>query len=307
MCVYEQRVTIDARALKNRRLTEEEARLLFKDCLYKGVNMTKGLHKTEVRSVQAEAERRESNALLDTCLAEGSKIKDLEERATPLHKVAGSIVEGVPGVIVAMQRGLATWHVLQHVHNTSKVRQQRRRLQMRKHNLEQRIARMLTVMLPKMLADVELEFVEAVRAKLVARGVNPADASDDQMSAAMLEAIEDGKHLTRTVHMVARSPASRKAEQKGSLRQQWDDPNRQPGMCRPQLSEEEKAAMRRHTDITSKTKIFVSERARAYIHARALTTARARSFTMTGTQRQQDSATHRPTPAGRLSANCARE
>jgi hypothetical protein len=113
--------------------------------------------------------------------------------------------------------------------------------------------------MPSMLADVEREFVEAVRANLVARDVNPADASDEQMNAAIVQAVKDGKHLTRTVKMVERSPASRKAERMGSLRQRWGQGQGGGGKCRPQLSEEEKAELKRHTEVTSTTKIFVSD------------------------------------------------
>ena len=298
------RLTRDAVQERNPRLTSEEAKLLFEKDRHKGVNLTKGMFKTETRKTHAEAERRHAIALVNKCLVDGVTIEALQERATPMHEVAGADIDGVPGVIVAMRRGLATWALLQHAHNSSKVRQQRRRLQKLKHNLEERVARMLTIKLPEMLAEVQREFVAAVRANLAGAGVEPEQATDDQLNAAMETAIMAGAHLTRTVKTVPRSPASRAAEKKGSLRAAWGS-----GQVRPQLSEEEMAHMKRNASSARDTKIFVSVHARLCTRReRALTRlARARSFIMTGTQPHLDSATHRPTPTGRLSADFANE
>ena len=298
------RLTRDAVQERNPRLTSEEAKLLFEKDRHKGVNLTKGMFKTETRKTHAEAERRHAIALVNKCLVDGVTIEVLQERATPMHEVAGADIDGVPGVIVAMRRGLATWALLQHAHNSSKVRQQRRRLQKLKHNLEERVARMLTIKLPETLAEVQREFVAAVRANLAGAGVEPEQATDDELNAAMETAIMAGAHLTRTVKTVPRSPASRAAEKKGSLRAAWGS-----GQVRPQLSEEEMAHMKRNASSARDTKIFVSVRTRLCTRReRALTRlARARSFIMTGTQPHLDSATHRPTPTGRLSADFANE
>ena len=172
------RLTRDAVQERNPRLTSEEAKLLFEKDRHKGVNLTKGMFKTETRKTHAEAERRHAIALVNKCLVDGVTIEALQERATPMHEVAGADIDGVPGVIVAMRRGLATWALLQHAHNSSKVRQQRRRLQKLKHNLEERVARMLTIKLPETLAEVQREFVAAVRANLAGAGVEPEQATD---------------------------------------------------------------------------------------------------------------------------------
>ncbi len=208
--------------------------LLWGKSRSKSINISKGAHQAETRTRQAETERRAAKARIDTCLAPGLTVDSLEEGIIAMHTVAASTGgDGVPGTLKAMRSGLAVWKLLQHAHNTSKVRQQRRRRDKLKRNFDQRVARMISVKVPEMVMATERAFAEAVRANLTGSGLG-ADATDAEMSAAMEQAIRAGAHLTRTVKMEPRSQASRAAEKKGSLRQEWGRANR-PQMDKAQL------------------------------------------------------------------------
>ncbi len=219
--------------------------LLFGKNRSRGVNFTKGMHKLEIRVAQAEAERRKAKALIDTCLAPGVTVDSLVADVQSFHKVPTMGVNGVAGAVTAIRTQVAVWVLLQHAYNTDKVRQQRRRLDKLKRNVEQRVARMISVKLPEMVQQVEQEFAAAVHARLVASGLDD-NATDAQMSDAIDAAIRDGVHLTRAVKMVPRSPASRAAERKGSLRKEWGNGNR-----RPQVDQ----GMLKRSDVSSKVHV----------------------------------------------------
>ncbi len=270
-------------------LSHDEAMKLLGKSRNKGVTITKGMYATEMRKKQDEAEQRAALAVIDMCLAPGVTVEALVNSVQPLHKATGAT-----GIIEAIYSQLAVWGVLQHAYNSSAVRQQGRRCAKLKRSFTQRVARMVSVKVPELVRKIESEFVEAVCARLA----KVQDVTDEQMSNAIEETIVDGVHLTRTVWMEARSPASRAAEKKGSLHAEWGNGNR-----RPQV---QKADLRRSDALDSKVHVSVRARPSAALWSQLTRVDRTRSFTMTGTQPVRASATHRSTPMDRLSAVCAK-